>query len=328
MIRVTENWSGRSFRSGVSATRVFIVTGTTSESEAARARDAITGVQVPPPLAGHPRNVLMRAKQPTVTWIGPAGQFEVKVEYYVPTGFPPGEGMEVLQTPVLYEWDDAITSEPADVDIDGRPILNSAHDPFEAGLSYEYVTLWLTVRRWESTFDIVQSTMFRNAVNSDPVNVRGAGAVAIGCMCCRSIRPASAYEPEAARPVEVVYRFELRAPTSQIERDGKASPFDHRLLDVGFGGWYASPNDAPYYRRGDFYAMEGGKPVRRSDPVRLDGSGKPFESGVFTVGGSNVPVTYPYPVLPADQIERTDKGVFLRYRKHKRIDFAALDLFA
>src|SRR5690349_15654874 len=118
---VTENWSDRRFVPGQFAQRGWIVTGVSNESEAITAVGSNAGVGGSFILDGR-----LLAQPADVTREGGPLAFHVVVQYR------PREGdlAPAIDNLIEFEWEEGSSSEPSDVDAEGRAIVNAAGFPF------------------------------------------------------------------------------------------------------------------------------------------------------------------------------------------------------
>jgi hypothetical protein len=315
MARVTEKWSGIQYQPRTSAVRIFEVDGVNNEAEAALAAG------IPQAGMSHPQEATLLAGEPSVR--GSLTLWEVTVSYTsMEWGGIGATSASYLALPPDMEWEDSQSDEPIEIDADGRPIVNSVGDPMDPPAQRPFTTMFLTMTRWQSGYDVAQAIQFINTVNAAQVNVPRAGIVSPGMMLCKSIRPTQTLPAWGLFLARVGYRFEFRTAFSVIETEGVVSPFDHRLLDKGNRGRYD-----PGFKSGDFFDST---VTKVGQPIRLDGQGKPVDT-IYTVGGTNSPVfTLPRVIDDARTEVRgagVSRAVFLRYRKYLAMDFNALGLF-
>lgn len=330
---VTENWSDYRWQRGVRGSRAFVITGVASETEA-RTALATYGVAFN---GQFPTESRLRADEPDVGQLGPAGQYRASVEY---TRSDQGEKTaredDPLDEPPKIMWEPGILSEPSDVDAYANPIVNTAYFPLEGGASAEVMYGVLTVTKVQSTFDVSMMFAFANKVNSDTVAIPLAGTVAPGQMLCRSIRPTHEYDQNATY-VRVAYQFWVRQGNLQ-DTDGLYDSWKHRLLNAGrMGRW----NNGGTKTVGPFVSADAagrgdGRYTDRPEPTLLTSAGVPFDATAWVLGGAGTdPLTTKAPVAPATGmvvattlLESTTNAVFLKYYKHKSAAFAGLNIFS
>jgi hypothetical protein len=297
MAVVTEDWSKRTFVAGESAQRTFLVTGALDEIEAAAAVPVLSG-------SSHPLDVMLLAGEPEVRTMAP-GTYEVAVAYQ--SNELDGGSSSAVDTAMRFQWDFGEVSEEVEIDADGNPIVNSAGDPLEPPLVRSLAVVYLTVTRWEHTYEVEKALAYIDHQNSDVITVQGQGVLQPGRMRCVSYRPQQSLKKDTKNfPVE--YRFELRA-----------NGFDWRVIDAGYNGWHDSSGVKPGKIK-----TPAGKDA--GSPVRLDGQGKPMESA-FKVEGSTA-VVAPRVFVPGALLERTQHATFIRFRRLPWAPFSGLNIFA
>jgi hypothetical protein len=240
----------------------------------------------------------------------------VKVHYSIPkdgeTHGGPGSQDTPLEVQPRIRWEIGSTSEPIDRDIDGNPIVNSAGDPFQSTPSRDYTTIFLTYSRNEPFFSVQTALTYGNKVNSERIYIAGAGWVEEGQMRCLSIQPTSDYEAGATF-VNVSYKFELRA-------DG----FKTRILDQGLRAWFTNPATSAAALEHIVTAKK--QPI--SQPVRLDGTGRPLDTTLKVGDGVNVYSTVARTTPAGAELETATGGdaVFLKYSIYDSANFLDLNL--
>lgn len=288
MLKVTENWSARtlSLRWPWTATREFVVTGAATETEALTAVDALVpSLAIPQRNDGHPYNTdRLTCDGPAVKkWYG-NDHWDVVCSYTADDGDKSdGQQADPLQEPVKIKWSSVIEGRASDFDLGNRPILSSAGQ--NAGtMDLPIRFKRLTIVKNFPFYDIILSETYENAVNSQPVNFAGVVTAAAHHMVCEAIEPAIEFTPNAAF-VPVAFNFLMIFDNSLGNY-----PFQHRMLDAGTEGWFASTgtnkSSAPFLTRD--------KP---NDPlsheIRLDGTGIPLTApykGSIGVNGKTGPV--------------------------------------
>jgi hypothetical protein len=317
MALVTENWSDRFYARGLRARRGWIVTpeggdvSNEDEAWAAVGADAEPGAQFPQD------SRLRILEQPAVTRERGALTFHVVAEYR-PGDTTPVSGDEKLTRKPRFLWRSGNVTEPVDIDADDVPILNSAGQPFGNELYRTFGTRFLTITRWFTDYDVQMAVEYENAANSDTVTLPKTGGLTVdpGQMLCHTIEPTHEYD-EDTDLVQVAFSFELRRGNVQ-DADGRWDGFKFRVADRGYGGWYDDSGLKP----GNFINAQG---ERVSEPVLLDGTGKPIDAG-FKVEGNKTPASYQ--TLADYLVEDTGTAVFLKYYKTRFLPFSALGIFA
>jgi hypothetical protein len=318
-IVVTENWSGRklSLRPPWTASRTFVVTGTTDEGEALAAVDATdSSVKIPQLNDVHPYSSRLLCTGPAVSERKGIDYWVIQADYAIPQAgqFPPISGDDPLAQEMTVSWEPVEISEPVDTDLDGLPILNSAGFPFKSNPSRPITYLRFKVERNEPYFDIGKFTTYANSVNESAVTISGV-TFAAQHLRCSLIIPSAPYLAESASFVKMAYIFEA-VPYLLLGE----YPFQHRLADIGDDGWYL---DGSTKRSKKF---SNGKGETVSD-VRLDGTGLPLVTPFpdVKVGDNNAdPVTPPQGVDKYDLDVSSDAVTWLYYKRVKVVDFSPL----
>ena len=171
-ILATERWIDRRFQKGQSATRAFDVTGVASQLDAGNA----VGIAARAP---HPSDDRLKAEQPDVTNPGGPNIYRVVVQY-TRNGASLNTTENPLDDPPRIRWSQGSCTEQVDVDAEGNALLNSALDPIDPPLTRDFGTLFLTVTRNESTYDVGRALAFQNKCNEDAFPIFGAGTVESG----------------------------------------------------------------------------------------------------------------------------------------------------
>lgn len=271
-IEVTETFDGKRYSNNSPREwdRTFMVTGAANDFEAVNASDDDTGFRIPvrndrpsptSPLACLGSRVV--AQLGPFTWI-------VSSRYEVP---PEGQFVDIpedpLEQPIEVEINTAFLSVPVDTDLDGRPIVNTAGDPFEPPsrrVAYKQVNIY----RNEAVYDSAKAEAFENTTNLTAVTL-------LGFLHCRPKHLImNSYEPVGrvrmnARYVPVKYSFDL----IQTRTLG-LYPWEHPFLNVGSNGWRTESSKKVL---GPFVTQPGGTGTSVqifTQPVRLNGDGQPI----------------------------------------------------
>jgi hypothetical protein len=233
-----------------------------------------------------------------------------------------GNSGDPLSEPALVDWKIGITSEQVDIDADGNPLVNAVGDAIQPPPTQDFYTMHLQVSRNESVYNLIKAGQFMNRVNSNEVVLFGSfGKIVVPARCflCKTIVPTAAYRVDA-KYINVGYAFELRMDQWGSVRDS----FDWRFLNQGTRGYYADPTtSAP--KMGHFYAGS----ERVSDAIPLQPNGKPISdfSSVKVTQGAHSPGIYPYSIKGATfEKAGQSNAYFIRYKKHKEVDFRGLGL--
>lgn len=285
--RATERWSDRQYVRGESAQRAWDVIGCADEEQVVAAVRGEWGVDQG---ATHPLDNRLVANKPVVVTVAPAGRMW---KYTLPYRFTGGGAGGELDLPPLLEWGHGWDSMRPASDFYKNALTNSAGD-VSPDVEHESVpTSYLTIRRWESAFDIQRGYFFRDAVNNDQFALFGKYQVFPGQAHCQGIAPAQAYKVDAT-PQVILYRFEFRAGKVQ-DPDGLWDGFKRHEVDKGRDGWYSSGNRSV---RGH---ITNGAGERVTNDVLLDGYGRPLDPDLRVAGA--VPVGNPNPLPPNVYLE-------------------------
>lgn len=122
------------------------------------------------------QSIEVRGDPPAV--IGGVGLYRVRAVYRV--------GDEDIAEPVAggekaYNWDTALVSMPADIDIDGSPIVNSSNEPFDPPQNALVPVLRLSVEWYVEAFALADLIKYTGVKNSDTWSVGdGSGTLSPG----------------------------------------------------------------------------------------------------------------------------------------------------
>lgn len=282
---VTENWSGyrMSYKPPWNATREFVVTGVTSGSAALVAVDANdSSKKIPREKEEHPEGAALLCAGPEIKERKGTDYWVIACSYGLDDGKIEAVGGDPLNIKPTYTWEHVEVSEQVDVDLDGRPILNTAGFPLD-GACRPVVYKRLHVVRNEPSWNVSRSIACENAVNDAIINLGNGVQIAKQHMRCASITPDGSYTA-GFRFLPMHYIFEVIFDDSL-----GAYPFQHRFLDLSTQGWYS---DSGTKRSARF---SNGKGELMDEAVRLDGTGLPLLSA-FTnvkVGQGNAAAVVP-----------------------------------
>ena len=199
-----------------------------------------------------------------------------------------------LNRPPDIQWGQIFHQEAMDKDENGLPLRNSATDPFDPPIPKNIVIGTLQFTRNETNFNLGQSNMYANTVNSDVWNVLGFTAPPQQALCA-SITGSKHYEAGTSY-YQVTYEFHFKLAGWRLP-----------VLDQGFR--HLKPLPEPLFGNVlvSFKDTEG---VQFQTPSLLNGAG-------FPLYPDGVPVT-PVPVyLPLNS------NGFVIY---KELPFAALNI--
>ncbi len=323
---VTEHFKGLP-DSAVYKRRVWTVSGVATKASALSA----VGVVKNMPVAIGDRRL---AGDPVIYDQG-KGVWLVEADYTVPAvGSTHGESIttDPLDAEVQFWMEPEEITINSDVDLDGRPVVNTANDPADpmpVSVTAVHIYYLKNYANWEQAW----LNTYKGAVCNDAVTLLGNLYQAEHVLCTHA-DPQGKYTLSSTF-VSVLWGF-LAIPYLAMG----TYPFQHRYMDAGKLGWYgATPTKAPF--------SNGAKEVV-SEPIRLDGLGKPlakpYGSSIkvakATVNADNsVTITDETPVsptnaptilakvnYPAGSTGGTVEAVWLYQRKRKSISFAGIPL--
>lgn len=243
--------------------------------------------------------------------------------------------------PTRYRWRPVTQSEQRDTDIEGRPLLNSAGDPFSTPVQGYINTYIVEAVRNEAAFNAPLAVQYQNTVNNDSFQLAGS-TIQAGEALCTGIFPASAYTL-GQEYVEVTYQFEIKERLT-LFGGGRVTAHVYRIMDQGRQGFVdagGALSKVPiYYRNGDGdinnpTLAPTDVPLDRGAPLGEPGAGgttywsidaafNPPDKGWI----DNPQVSAP-PLLAIDKDPDPPAGsgiTFLFYRKHAEANFGALGL--
>jgi hypothetical protein len=232
-VQVTEQFAGKgySLEAPWSATRSFMVTGVDNDYDALRATDYQSGLKVPQADEAITPGSPILCRGPSVPEVLSNDVRIIRCQYAIPAdGTWAKNDLDPLKEPPEVQWDPAEISFPVDVDVDGRPIVNTAGDPFEPP-TRRIKFKRLTIVRNELYFNLAKSTTFEDSVNSTAVSLSGVTTVVPNYMLCTSIGPAERYK-STAKYVKMAYQFDI-----MFSKDLGAHPWQWAFLNVGRNGW-------------------------------------------------------------------------------------------
>jgi hypothetical protein len=273
-IQVTEMFSGKgySLESPWAASRSFMVTGVSNDYDALRAVDYQTGLGVPQADDPITPGSSILAKGPRVSEVLSTDVRIITMQYAVPQdGTWVKNDLDPLKEPAEVQWDPGEISFPVDLDLDGRPIINTAGDPFDPPtrrIKYKRLTIYKN----ELYYNINKANTFENTVNSAAVNLSGVTTVGANYMYCSSIGPAERYKV-TAKYIKMAYSFDLIMAV-----DLGKHPWQYAYLNVGRNGWVTINGKKLL---GAFVTQPEGTgtaAIKFEQDVRLDLTGKPISA--------------------------------------------------
>jgi hypothetical protein len=323
---VTERWSGRAgYKRGVLGNRAWDIDGA-SVTNAEEARAALlsiypdAGVNGAFPLD----NRLLGVDEPIIEPIGPRAWLGKQIYQLPPTGQWQAIG-NPLDRPPRILWRPGRTEEPSFIDANGVNFVDTAGIPFDPPPAMPVIHRFLTITRWESTYDVAKSEEFENTVNEESVlGPLTPGPIAPGRMMLLSYVPMEAYD-ETSTMVPVQYDFEVWRG-SRLDDDGLWDSFKYRMLSAGFTAWY---DDSGTKKRGPIVFKDNSVP---QNPVALTAAGRPIDDNSYRVrNGAGVPVVAVQAPdefqHPNELLEQVSNYVFIKFSKALKKDFAGLNLF-
>lgn len=296
--RSSEMWSRRSLTKdpdGWSATRVFQVTGATSETNALAATPLDGSDRIPGVNDGHPENFRLKAKTITPKREG-IDYYVVTVEYVIPElgAFDRDAAEDPLGRELTIEFQNANRTEPVDRDVFGNPIVNSALEAFSPPPSRNFAYEIVTIKRNEPYYDRERLKPFLNRINDKKFVVKGRLIGEAGTVKVKNISPVSEIK-DSDEFVRMAYVFE-------VQDDG----FGARFMDQGFRRWLEASEEEGAPDQDGFYPIvdeQTGQPPTR--PVLLNGFGARLIIPLDAYRDSNTPNRLPPEVL----IEREGKPI-------------------
>lgn len=179
--------------------------------------------------------------------------WDVTVNYsgeYDPGQFPEDPTLWAVQV----HWSGSQFQETADRDGDGSPILNSAGVPFNPGLQKDDSRPLLTLVRNERTFDEKLAARFRDKTNLDDF-----WGYSPRCAKCKPIQASRTLDKKIGWYWVVTYQFEFNE-----------DKWTRKVLDAGTMQLNADGDKLIPITRNSALV---------SEPVPLDGSGRPLDVG-------------------------------------------------
>ena len=324
-IVVTESWSRTTYNKNINGWTAQIgydVSGTKNEA------DAANDPGLPAINSTHRYNALLRCDG--IHPDRPGVNFFRFIASYVFSNGPLQNSAAGLLDPPRVSWQDGVTMEPLEKDLDGNPIINSAGDTFNPAPRDEIITEFFTYTRNEPYFDLQTARKYRKSVNSDTVNITGVGLFKPGELKICKISPVGDYAVIVGNDqipfIKVSYQCEIRTgkvitlPTVGDVSNG----FLLRILDQGKNGVYL---DGTTYKTDQIFSPDLSSPV--PDNVRLNGKGAPLLR-TYKVGKSGHERANQDPpkgaVLDPPQVngQAVGDGVFLQYKTLTFQPFAPL----
>lgn len=252
---------------------------------------------------------------------------EVAISYRLGKGSGEQEEEDPLSVPLKYRVRNGVSGEVTDADVNGKPLLNTAGDPFSGTVSTSLSALYVDVVRNESTYDLQQAYNITNKINSDNFALAGF-SIRPGEAYCLAIEPEREYKL-ADTYVPVVYSFELR-PLRKLANGQLETQFIHRIMDKGRRAWIFDAQKVDI-----FHGPDDGQTISPvSDDVLLD-EGKPKDQDQYVSDAANFDpeagrgwADPPKNLAPKAVRDKDDEtgATFLLYQKYFEASFAQLGL--
>lgn len=166
-----------------------------------------------------------------------------------------GPTQNPLLMPIDVSWSVSAHEYPADVDINGNAILNTAGDPYDPPLVEEEKRHILTVVRNEASYDPSLDQVYENAINSDDF----AGYAPTYAKVIQIV-PKSVFHQDVGWYYQRTYEFEFLNPNLPVNKNG----YRRTVLNIGMRALSSVTNKK-------FHPSFGGIPI--TEPVLLSQSG-------------------------------------------------------
>lgn len=161
------------------------------------------------------------------------------------------------------------------VDLDGRPIKNSANELFVPPLEFPVNIGVYTIVRYMTTYDTAQAQSYRNRVNSSPFTINGVTGSTFSFFSGTALLT----KYDGSRHYSADFGGYYWQVTFEIKEHPDKNGWRKKLLDQGFmekdesnpaaGGGSQAPNKPIVGKNG----------LPLNVPVLLDGNGKPLPAG-------------------------------------------------
>lgn len=213
-------------------------------------------------------------------------------DYGSPSKSDSGSANNPEMEPAQLEWDFETVHKALDYDLDKKPFVNSAWQPYKPAPLFEHAHAILTISRNELGFDRVKATNYAYSVNDK--KFLGADPETVQCLPPK----ATLVYRGAIRYMRVTYKLRF----CHTLLDDTLETWQPRFLDVGLGEIQNVPNKphfglaVPVIRKG--HAMQ--------QEILLDGKGRPLQPAFFQGG---LPQFVP---------------VYNKYNVYKKRDFTTL----
>jgi hypothetical protein len=270
LVDVKTDWSrtslsiaGKTRRGRRTLTAMFSGTGETMEQRLALALQAPGVPRYGEPWPGDAwlRAVSIDPKPKSLALI------EIEVEYERGGSALQQKADNPLYEPAEISWTTSASQEPVDQDLDKKPIVNSAGQPFDQPPSIEVSDPVLRIVRNQATWDQALALRYlspRRAVNSDTFWGQPPGTARVNNLEASEVRAVS------GTYYKCTYEFQFRGPPPDKPTDYDKA-WQLRILDQGRASkkLLTAANEI---RLTTLLTAEG---LTLSDPIPLDGAGQP-----------------------------------------------------
>lgn len=295
---------------------VFHVSGVTHDDQALEAVDAVTGLRVPKRNDPHPRSARLRCVGPTVREKKGAEYWIIEAQFVVPpNGTLPGAvGLDPFLGPPKWRWETLEMNEPVDVDLDNRPIVNLAGEPYDPPSRPIAAKRFIFSKNFPY-YNAGQAEAFENTENGSAVMLPDGTVVPQYRCFCQTICPVG--ESDQFSEFQRIVMTFLVVLGNQLG----PRPFQHRFLNNGRTGWRTVNAAAT---RGALTTNVGGIPQPVQSKILLDSEGKPLASeGPVKVEGGD-PVANPSIPSPLQTQDLGGGRIALIYRAVATADHNSL----
>jgi hypothetical protein len=272
--------------------------------------------------SSHPRNIKLIATSRSCSPEGGPLSWKVTVSYAIPTLTGGGGGSgdpDPLQRPIRISWGESEMTAPIDRDINNKPIVNSAGDPFDPPESRTIKVKRLTIRRFEPFFDLAKAETYEDTINSNEF-VAGSGPAAVTfypyTVLCASIIATGEYEP-TSQFVEMAYSFDIIR--GLYNNKIRLRPYSVYKTDQGTRGWYSDSG----IKLGELFYADGTK-VTQDVPLN---NGVPIDTTIKVTEQLKAPVAPPNAYFSGkyEQFSTATMKV-MRFDLKRAVDFTGLNL--
>lgn len=228
--------------------------------------------------------------------------------------FPFGSN-DPLEAEASYSWNLGGQGVQVHRDHIGNLITNSAGEVPTNTLTRFVSVVELHVSRNEPNFDLPFLLPFANTINSTDWIIEGVRIPRLLALC-RGITPTARYTKSSGYAT-VGYSFLILPPVTEMEKQGRASPHEHMIPDVGFRSFFDNNGTA----KPDVITFAGSS-KQPQKPVRLNGKGKIIDAGYTVNGNDSIDGSTPKGAV----VDKSGDSYFLRYQATGIADFNKLGL--